>query len=355
MNCPNCGTELPEQAMSCAVCGTVIEERLTPEERARRRWMEKQQERRKNKKKKQAAKQAEELAVPVSVEEETVDSPMTEVIQALVNELDKDAAARNSALKMVLQPVEEKPEEEPTVEEHGQELEQDLPAEETVQKDVPECGEPETKQTTVRVCSLTELLSEPVADEIPEEAEPICPEPEKDDLSEVQSIIPVCARERESKLHTPVREEPREDEHSKLEESVACSESTPQEQTGPQEPEESLPCQPERAESVSAQGTMRFNMAEALATLTEEEADAIPDIRIPEAYARVHYMPQDSMKWAQEAAEDEENDWAGFDPEDADWAEEEETGHPRLVILICIILAVVVVLAMYSVATSDLF
>lgn len=106
--------------------------------------------------------------------------------------------------------------------------------------------------------------------------------------------------------------------------------------------------------STSAHGTMRFNVADALASMPEQNDTAIPDIRIPEAYARVRYVPQDSPQWAQEAAQDEENDWEGFDPEDAGWMEEEETPHPLRLIFVCIVLAVMAALAVYSVATSGM-
>ena len=106
--------------------------------------------------------------------------------------------------------------------------------------------------------------------------------------------------------------------------------------------------------STSEHGTMRFNVADALASMPEQTDTVIPDIRIPEAYARARYVPQDSPQWAQEAAQDEENDWEGFDPEDADWIDEDETRHPRRFLLICVILAVMVALAVYSVATSGM-
>lgn len=106
--------------------------------------------------------------------------------------------------------------------------------------------------------------------------------------------------------------------------------------------------------STSEHGTMRFNVADALASMPEQSDAVIPDIRIPEAYARVRYVPQDSAQWTQEAAQDEENDWEGFDPENADWIDEDEPGHPRRLFLICVILAVMVALAVYSVATSGM-
>ena len=99
---------------------------------------------------------------------------------------------------------------------------------------------------------------------------------------------------------------------------------------------------------------MRFNVADALASMPEQTDSVIPDIRIPEAYARARYVPQDSPQWTQEAAQDEENDWEGFDPEDADWIGEDESRHPRRFFLICVILAVMVALAVYSVATSGM-
>lgn len=106
--------------------------------------------------------------------------------------------------------------------------------------------------------------------------------------------------------------------------------------------------------STSEHGTMRFNVADALASMPEQTDTVIPDIRIPEAYARVRYVPQDSAQWTQEAAQDEENDWEGFDPENADWIDEDEPSHPRRLFLICVILAVMAALAVYSVATSGM-
>lgn len=146
----------------------------------------------------------------------------------------------------------------------------------------------------------------------------------------------------------PVPEEPETEEPEPVEEPQA-------EQPEEAQPEQTTPAEePEKRSMLEQQGTVHINVEEALATLPQEEQDEIPDIRIPEIYARAKYIPNHSQKWAEEAARDEEDDWEGFDPDNEDWTEEEESSHPVLFLVVGIILLVSVLLAMYSYFTSDL-
>lgn len=112
--------------------------------------------------------------------------------------------------------------------------------------------------------------------------------------------------------------------------------------------------EPEKRSMLEQQGTVHINVEEALASLPQEEQDDFPDLRIPEIYARAKYVPSSSQKWAERAARDVEDDWEGFDPENEDWMEEEDSSHPAVSLVVGIVLLISVLLALYSYFTSDL-
>jgi hypothetical protein len=134
----------------------------------------------------------------------------------------------------------------------------------------------------------------------------------------------------------------------KLQETVDSEEPATKQAEVPTEAET------EKRSMLEQQGTVHINVEEALAALSQEEQEEIPDIRIPEIYSRVKYVPRDSQKWAKEAARDVENDWEGFDPDNEDWTEEEEKPHYFVRLLIGIVLLIAVLLAMHAYFTSDL-
>ncbi|MDO5548653.1 MAG: zinc ribbon domain-containing protein [Eubacteriales bacterium] len=221
---------------------------------------------------------------------EPIAGPMADLVQSLVAELDEMDSAEQDA------PA-------PSVEDAVDQAMQEADATEAGQWDVTEDSAEET-----------------VAEEVSVEVEREEPAPEETETEEPEPV------------EEPQAEQPEE-----------------------AQPEQTTPAEePEKRSMLEQQGTVHINVEEALATLPQEEQDEIPDIRIPEIYARAKYIPNHSQKWAEEAARDEEDDWEGFDPDNEDWTEEEESSHPVLFLVVGIILLVSVLLAMYSYFTSDL-
>lgn len=435
MKCPNCGSEIAEKNILCANCGALVKKRLTPEEYARKYWLEQQQQ------KAEAlgehltatastpeevfhtvAKTARGTAskpidpTPISIiEEDLTPNPMADRIQALMKELDADRKSFGATpIVKWRTPTEpqaprvsktaEKPASEPTPAKPVSSFAATAAARQENSPPAPPKTTPfiEEEKSAVSVPSALDALSEVASIFTPKERSSDIlhrPQPEKDTAAITADPEPEQApenapeaRESEEKATetssaqavnpNPSDEQPEADapQASKVQPSPVAAASdqaeTLPEPVKPQNDQTEAPAAasptPDTAgaahtkpavsatvsekptrHSVSAQGTMRFNVAEALASMPEQGEAAIPDIRIPEAYSRARYAPQDSQQWTQEAAQDEENDWAGFDPETIGWVEE-ETRHPLRLILLCIVLAAMVALAAYSVATSGL-
>lgn len=147
-------------------------------------------------------------------------------------------------------------------------------------------------------------------------------------------------------------------EHTESEAEEIPAEELYPETEGPAEESASEPdetdAESEKRSMLEQQGTVHINVEEALASLPQEEQDDFPDLRIPEIYARAKYVPSSSQKWAEKAARDVEDDWEGFDPENEDWMEEEDSSHPAVSLAVGIVLLISVLLALYSYFTSDL-
>lgn len=151
-------------------------------------------------------------------------------------------------------------------------------------------------------------------------------------------------------------DEPAEYTGSEAEEMPA-EDRYPEAEGSAEEPEseaEETDSESEKRSMLEQQGTVHINVEEALASLPQEEQDDFPDLRIPEIYARAKYVPSSSQKWAERAARDVEDDWEGFDPENEDWMEEEDSSHPAVSLVVGIVLLISVLLALYSYFTSDL-
>lgn len=290
MDCPDCGKPIPEKESCCPFCG---EELLTPEERARQKWERKEQERKKKKQRKQ-----QEMAAKL----EPMEGPMADLVQSLVAELDE---------------LESDPADTPKES-----------VEEAVDRAIQAIDRPELKEVEYEEldAEFLEKPTEPASGEESEPEEMAEEEPEKEAAPEE-----VAAEE------LP-------------EESAQKPPDNPKEEAEPPKAAEET----EKRSMLEQQGTVHINVEEALAALPQEDQDDIPDIRIPEIYARAKYIPAASQKWAEKAAQDVEDDWEGFDPDNEDWTEEEESSHPLVFLLVGIVLLVSVLLAMYAYFTSDL-
>lgn len=333
MVCNRCGKENPEQSVICAECGAPMDtkqwESLTPEERARKLWIQREKQRRKKKN----------------------------------TENTSDVAAETEQEAEIAEPVREEP--KPEIR-----LEPETPAEpeltdETVKSDV----EPKEQIEVQPVDSpMTQAIREMVAElaEMPKPDEPQETAPKAELVQELEDITiePESVREveldtRPSAERTVERQRPAEEKAEKpvIRAEKLTSKREPVEKPAPiarpravDEPTQVLPL------GTDGNSSVRINVEEALASMPEQEKDDFIDIRIPQIYAQAKYVPENSAKWAQKAAADEENDWEGFDPDASTYLpEEDERSHPLLVVFILLILAAAVGLAVYSCMTSDLF
>ncbi len=307
MICEKCGKKIAEGAVLCPECGASIDaawEALSPEERARKLWIQREKQRRKQK-----TERDNNLYVTVpeetQVEIRTLDTPLAQDIRVAMAELAEQEEtpkeeAKASMLDEISLAVQEALDGE-EVPETGVKAEETETLRQTkdVEQAVREAFQPEADSEPSESAEDEIIASEPDAEETAE------PEPEAEEVPEEMAVI----RESSSGV-------------------------------------------------VTENSSVYINMEQAFEG--HGDTEDFPDIRIPEIYTQARYVPEneDSAKWAEKAAVDEENDWEGFDPEAADWgdwSEKEGRMHPLVIVLIVLILAAAAGLAIYSCATSELF
>lgn len=304
MICPNCKKEILDCSEACSYCGAEITspnpidwDALSPEERARKKW-EIRERKRKETKRKKGKKATKKSKVRV----EKVNDPIADEIQSLVDKLSEE-------------PIETKKEEPQEV----------FPEVESKAEYASVQDEPMSIQT---VLEETEQQIEPEESDWTQQAEeskaPAEVRPQRQEVpATAQELEPVLAEESPEPASEPTIRFQLDAEQDTEEKSVP--------------------------EAIQTDTTMRINVQGAF-----DEMEEFPDIRIPEIYAKAKYVSKDSEKWAKEAAKNQENDWAGFDPDASDWIEEDRRMSRKLFWAICIVLVISVGLALFSVFTSHL-
>ena len=313
MVCEKCGKNISEKSIFCTECGEPVKPEnwgeISPEERARKLWLQKEKQRRKNQHSKHEIK-PEEIVVS------QIESPMAETIKEMVAELSADN--------------ENKPEE------LSEEISEEI-CEDTENDDIPE---DKSVADNAEMPENQEFEQQSGTEEnIQNEAEPEEAQSEKAEADISENVETVES-----------------DENTESAEDNISENIEPAEGSGYNEqPENDIA---ENSEPIK--DDMSQNSEQTISMTSQREDDDFPDIHIPQIYAQAKYIPEKekNAKWAEKAAEDEENDWEGFNPDSADWScndEEEHKSNIITVVIVLIILAAAVGLAVYSCATSDLF